>query len=1026
MLRGLIAFSLNYRLVVLMLAVGVLIWGGIAAQDAPWDVFPEFAPPQITVQTEAPGLSTEEVEQLVTVPVEAAVNGVQGLETLRSSSAPGLSVVTAIFEEGTDILDARQLVSERLAQAEAMLPEIAEAPTMVPLKTSLSKLTMIGLTSEKLSPQDLRTLADWTFQRRLLAVRGVAQVEVFGGEVKQYQVLVTPERLQQYNVTLDEVVTAAQHATGFGGAGYVESANQRLPVQQRTRIESPLDLAAAPVAFRDGATLTVGQVADVEFGPADKPGDALINGREGVLLVVHRQPNANTLTVTREVEQALRELETTLPSGVTMNSDLFRQATFIERAISNLNVAILLGCLLVTLILIAFLLQWRTVIINLTAIPLSLLGAILVLRSFGASLNAMTLGGLAIALGAVVDDAIVDVENVLRRLLENRHRPDRLPALDVILDASLEVRSAIVYASFIVILVFLPVFFLEGLAGTLFRSMGYAYVAAILVSLLVALTVTPAMCLVLLPDIAERKSDAPLLRALKWTYARVLPWFLRFPRATVALAAMLLAACLAVVPWLGGEFLPEFRESNLVVFMAGKPDMSLLETMRAGQLVAARLQRVDGVDSVAQQVGRADLSEDTWGPNVSEIWLKLDEHHDFEQTLAGIRMSLEGLPGYDFQIKQFLRERIDEVLTGATADIVIRVVGPELVELRSQAARIAAGIHDIEGVADLRVEQQVDVPQIEMLLRPREASRYGFSVAELNTAVQTLLRGRTVGQVYENDRVFDVVVRAHPALRSDPTQLGELLVDSPAQEKLPLRAVATIGLVDGPNAINREAGSRRILVTCNAEGRDVAGVMDDIHARLEARGEGLPPGYHLEFGGEYQARQAAQQRLMLLSAAALVGIFILLYLDFRSARLSLLIMLSVPMACVGGIAAVLVSGGDVSLGSLVGFVTVFGIAIRNGILLVRHYAHLRGVEEVPFGHELILRGAAERLSPILMTAFATGLALVPLVIMGDRPGHEIEHPMAVVILGGLVSSTFLSLVLLPVLYQWVGKAQQAP
>ena len=759
-------------------------------------------------------------------------------------------------------------------------------------------------------------------------------------------------------------------------------------------------------------------MCDVGIGSADKPGDATINGKAGVLLIVHKQPNANTLLVTRELERAVRELEAALPPAVMLHQSLFRQATFIERAIGNLNVAIGIGCVLVTLILIMFLFQWRTAVISLTALPLSLLGAILVLRWFDASLNAMTLGGLAVALGVVVDDAIVDVENVLRRLLENRRRPTPVAIFQVVLDASLEVRGAIVFASFIVILVFLPVFFLEGLAGTLFRSLGYAYVAAVLVSLLVALTVTPALCLILLGDTRETK-ESPPLRLAKWLYGMTLPWFLRYSRTTVALTGILFIAALAVTPWLGGEFLPELRESNLVVFMAGKPDMSLTETTRSGRHVAQLLGRVQGVVSVAQQAGRADLSEDTWGPNVSEVWVVLDDAHEYESTLEKIRTVLQGIPGFDFQIKQFLRERIDEVLTGVTADIAIRVVGPDLVELRTQAGRVAEAIRDINGMEDLRIEQQVDVPQIEVLLRPKEASHFGFSVAQLNETIQTLLSGRTVGQVYENDRFFDVVVRAHPSLRSDPTQLGELLMDSPAKEKLPLRAVAAIGMIDGPNTINREGSNRRILVTCNAGNRDVAGVMQDIQARIASRLGALPSEYHLEYGGEYEARQAAQQRLLLLSSAALFGIFIFLYLDFRSVRLAMLVMLSVPLAGVGGIAAVLLGGGSVSLGSLVGFVTVFGIVVRNGILLVSHYEHLRHVEGINVDQSLIVRGAAERLAPILMTALVTALALLPLIAMGDRPGHEIEYPMAIVIVGGLTSSTFLCLVVLPVLYRWI-------
>lgn len=1015
MLRAVITFCLNYRLVVLLGAIVLLVAGAVTAHRAPWDVFPEFAPPQVVVQTEAPGLSTEEVEQLVTVPIESAINGVYGLDTLRSSSAAGLSVVTAIFQEGTDVLSARQLINERLVEVKRLLPDTAESPQLTPLQTSISRVATVGLTSDSLTEKELRTFADWTLRRRLLAVRGVAQVEVYGGEVKQYQVLVSPEKLAQLHVTLGEVVTSAQNATGFGGAGYVETTNQRLPVRQRTRIETEKDLAAAPVSFRGGASLTLGQVADVQVGAADKFGDATINGKPGVMLVIHKQPNVDTLGVSEAIDRSLDELERTLPHGITLHRTLFRQATFIQHAMSNLQLAILVGCAFVIFVLVAFLSEWRTVVINLTAIPLSLLGAILLLRLFGASLNAMTLGGLAIALGVVVDDAIVDVENVLRRLQENRHSEHPRAAFQVVLDASIEVRGAIVFASFIVILVFLPVFFLEGLAGTLFRSMGYAYAAAVFLSLLVALTVTPAMCLAMLPHASAERRDSVLVRVLKSVFAKLLGRAIRHSRITIATTLAILVLSLAAIPWLGGEFLPEFKESNLVIFMVGKPDMALGSMVKAGEQVAARLLKVDGVKSVAQQAGRAELSEDTYGPNISEIAVALDDRSDFQAIMDRVRDALDDFPGFEFQIKQFLRERIDEVLTGVTTDIVVRVVGPDLGELRTQAGKIVAAIQDTPGVKDLRIEQQVDVPQIEVLLRPADASRLGFSVADLNGAIQTLLRGKQVGQIYEGEQVFDVVVRSLAALRADPTQIGGLLVDSPTGEKVPLRSVASIGFTEGPNVINREEGSRRILVTCNAEGRDLGSIMKDIQSKIDDKVR-LPSGYALEYGGEYQAKQEAQSRLLLLGVAALVGIFIMLYLDFRNVRLTLLVLLSVPFACVGGIVAVLFAGGDISLGSLVGFVAVFGIAVRNGILLVSHYEHLQNVEGMRFGPELLLRGAIERLAPILMTACAAGLALLPLALLGNRPGHEIEHPMAIVILGGLATSTFLSLIVLPILY----------
>lgn len=1022
MLRRLITSSLDFPFVALLLAVGLVAAGIWAAKTSPWDVFPEFAPPQIVVQTEAPGLSAEEVERLVTVPVESAVNGVSGLAVLRSSSVPGLSVITAVFHEGTPILDARQLVAERLAEARTLLPAGVQAPRMTPLAASTSRLAMVALTSDTVSSMEMRTWADWTLRRRLQGVSGVARVEIFGGEVRQYQVLVRPEQLQAYRVSLDEVTTAARNATAFGGAGFVETINQRLPIRQRTRIESVDDLAAVPVAVRNGVSLQLGRVAEVTLGAADKVGDAVIDGRAGVLLVIHKQPTANMPATDAAVQHALDELQVAVPRGVTLHRSLFRQSTFIERAISNLGQAILIGCVLVGVVLIVFLFQWRTVVISLTAIPLSLLGAVAILRGLGFSLNAMTLGGLAIALGEVVDDAIVDVENVLRRLQENRRSAAPRSAYAVVLDASLEVRSAVVYASFIVMLVFVPVYFLDGLPGAFFRPLGLAYVVAILVSLVVALTVTPAMCLLLLRNVRSgTETDPPFIRWSKRVYGRLLPLALRIPRTMMLGAAALIVAGAALVPFLGGEFLPDFRESNFVVFMAGKPDGSLAESVRIGKHLAERLRAVPGVSSIAQQIGRADLSEDTWGPNISEVWVVLDPAADYDATLAALRKEVEEIPGAQFQVKQFLRERIDEVLTGVTSDIAIRIVGEDLQVLRTLGSDVAKTIAEVRGVEDLRVEQQVDVPQIEVLLRPRDVAGLGFSVGALNQAIQTTMRGTTVGQVYEQEAVFDVVVRAHPDHRRDPTELGRLLVDSPNGDKIPLSAVAQISVEPAPNGINHEAARRRLLVTCNAEGRDVAGVVTEIERRLREKGPKLPSGYHWEIGGEYQARSEAAQRMLWLGLASLIGIFVLLYLDFKTVRLTTLVMLSVPLAAVGGVVAVLATGGDLSLGSLVGFVTLFGVTIRNGILLISHYEHLRNEGSTPDERSLLITGAAERLAPILMTAGTTALGLLPLIVAGKSPGSEIEYPMAIVITGGLISSTLLTLFVLPAVYERFGR-----
>lgn len=1020
MIRRLIAFALSRPLVIGCLAIVVVGAGAWVLRTATWDVFPEFAPPQVVVQTEAPGLTTEEVEQLVTLPVEAALGGVSRLETLRSSSVAGLCVVTAIFADGTDVLTARQLVSERLTEVRSLLPDLAEPPRLMPLTASTSRLLMVGLTGDgRTTPEQLRTLADWTIRRRLQAVAGVAHVEVFGGFVKQYRIDIDPERLQAFRVTIDDVLAAARSATRFGGAGFLETGNQRLPIRQRTRITGPADLGAVPIAFRDGAALPLSALADVHVGAADRVGSCTINGLPGVLLVVHRQPGCNTLNVTRAVTGTLEALGDAMPPGVTLHPALFRQAAFIERALGNLWHSLLIGCVLVAAVLALFLFDLRVVFISLTAIPLSLLGAILVICGSGASLNAMTLGGLAIALGEVVDDAIVDVENVLRRLAENRLSAAPRPVFDVVLDASLEVRSAVVYASFIVMLVFLPVFFLDGLAGRIFGPLGFAYVVAILVSLVVALTVTPALALLLLRSRPAASGGAPpVVRACVAIYRPVLGVVLRWPRSVAVLAIGLLAGASVAIPYLGGEFLPDFRESNFVIIMTGMPDSSLAESERVGAQLGKHLLDIPGVQSVAQQIGRADLSEDTWGPNVSEVWVSLDSEADYEHVLCAIRALLAATPGYAFQVKQFLRERIDEVLTGSTADLIVRVVGPDLDVMRRHAATIAAVANRIDGVQDVRQELLVDVPQIDVLVKPEATLSYGLSVGAVNTAVQTMLRGAVSGQVFENDTVFDVVTRIGERHRDDPRAIRDLPLDGPSGDPVPLGAVADIAMVAAPNMINREQGRRRLLVTCNAEGRDPESVMRDIQRGVAAAVR-LPPGYHVEYTGGYAAKADAQARMLCIAAASLLGILLLLSMDFASLRLSLIVMISVPLACIGGLAAVLATGGSLSLGSLVGFVTIFGVAVRNGILLISGYRQLE-VQGQPFGPDLILRGSVERLAPILMTAATTALAIVPLVVAGELPGHEIEYPMAIVIMGGLMSSTALTLFVLPAVYLGFG------
>ncbi|MEY2612352.1 MAG: hypothetical protein RL069_1164 [Planctomycetota bacterium] len=1015
MIRSLIVFSLRYPWVIVGCAIALAFAGIVQLNSANWDVFPEFAPPQITVQTEAPGLATEEVEQLITLPIEASMSGVSRLKSLRSSSIPGLSVVTAIFEHNADVVASRQLLSERLVEVRSHLPNNSGPPRMMPLTSSTSRLIMIGLSAEgETTPESLRTLADWTIRRRLQAVPGVAHIEVFGGERKQLQIQVQPDRLQKYNLTLNEILHASRLATGFGGAGFIETPNQRFPVRQRSKIEGVADLEATSVAIRDGISLPLGEVADVRVSKADAFGSAQINGHAGVLLVVHKQPEFNTLNVTASVQSALDELKMVLPKDTTLHPTLFLQSAFIERAISNLKKSLLIGCILVTAVLILFLMNLRVLVISLVAIPLSLLATVIVLLGFGVSLNAMTLGGMAIALGELVDDAIVDVENVLRRLGENRKLAHPKPLIEVVRDGSLEVRSAIVHASCIVMLVFLPVFFLDGLPGKLFGPLGLAYITAIGVSLIIALTLTPALCMLLLADRRQVESPTPwFLRHCNAAYRNLLKLCLRFPSLILSIASALLLAAIIAVPFLGGEFLPDFRESNFVLFMSGKPDASLAESQRAGALLAKEILKIDGVVSVAQQIGRADLSEDTWGTNISENWIRVDDDADYDQILNQIQNHLNQTPGFAFQIKQFLRERIDEVLSGSTADLLIRVVGPELDVLRTKTEEISQAISDIQGVEDLRVEQLVEVPQLEVLLTPQRTAEYGLSVGSVNQAVQTLLGGTLVGQIYNADSICDIVVRASPTLRDNPLSIGDIPIDTPLGHPIPLRSIATINMVAAPNMINRDQGRRRALVTCNARGKDTESVMKEIQDRVSKQVT-FPNGYHVEFGGEYQAKLDSQKRIATFGILAILGIFMILYIDFKSIGLSLLVMISVPMAGIGGVLAILLNNGDISLGSLIGFITIFGIAVRNGILLISNFERLKKLE---CESDIILKGSIERLSPILMTAATTGLALLPLVVTGNLPGHEIEYPMAIVILGGLISSTLLTLFVLPVTYE---------
>ncbi len=1029
MMRALITTALRLRLPVVALSVILMVVGIRATQDAPFDVFPEFARPLVEIQTEAPGLSSSDVEALISVPLEAAMNGVPGLDVLRSKSVLGLSSVVMIFDSGTDRIPARQLVQERLSRMAATLPAAARPSVIMSPLSSLSRVMKIGMSSTSLSQVELTTLARWTVRPRLMAVPGVANVAIWGQRDRQLQVLVDPDRLRANGVALQDVIASTRDAMSVTAGGFLESPNQRMAVTHASPVKNASDLgamalvapprAAASVTAATPARRRLADVADVVEGFPPPIGDGVINGGPGLLLIVEKQPEGNTLQLTHEVEAALESLRPAL-AGVEVDSTIFRPATFIEMSLANLNRALLLGCALVILVLIVFLWDWRTAVISLTAIPLSLLAAALVLSRTSGTLDTMVIAGLIIALGEVVDDAIIDVENIVRRLRLNRAANEPLPAFQVVLEASLEVRSAVVYGSLIVVLVFLPVFFLDGLAGSFFRPLALAYVLAIGASLLVALIVTPAMSLMLLPQ-STHAVEAPAVSALKGWYRRLLPNLVAAPRRALAIVGGSIAAALVAFLFLGEEFLPHFKEYDFLMHWVEKPGTSLDAMRRITLRASDELRTIPGVRNFGAHIGRAEVADEVVGINFTELWISLDPSVDYDKTVAQVQSVVDGYPGLQRDLLTYLRERIKEVLTGASATIVVRVFGPELDALQRKAAEVGKVMANVDGATDVKVQALTLVPQVEVAFDRDRAQQVGVSAATVRDTVATMLRGVKVGEVFDAQKIFDVVVWGTPEMRSDVFALRRLPIELPGGGYTPLASVADVHVAPTPNEITREGGSRRIDITCNVRGRDLGSVARDIEAALS--GVTFDTGYHPEVLGEYAARAESQRRLLALGAVSLLCILLVLHVDFGSMRMVALVAFTIPFALIGGVASVFLTGGVLSLGSLVGFVTVLGIAARNGIMLISHYRHLEQEEGVPFGPQLVLRGAEERLAPILMTALVTSLALVPIVLGGDRSGHEIEHPMAVVILGGLVTSTVLNVFLLPAIYLRYGAAR---
>ncbi|MBM7407692.1 MULTISPECIES: efflux RND transporter permease subunit [Sphingomonas] len=1025
MLGRLVHFALAQRVLVLALAALLVVLGVRAGRDVPLDVFPEFAPPMVEIQTEAPGLSTEEVESLVTVPIETAVNGVPGLMTLRSKSVLGLSSVQILFERGSDVIRARQMVGERIAQVQPRLPLAARQPVLMPPLSSTSRAMKVGLSSTKLDQMQLSELVRWTIRPRLMAVPGVANVAVWGQRDRQLQVLVDPDRLRASGVTLAEVRAAAGDAVLVGGGGFVDTPNQRLAVQQTGTVQTAADLARAIVKQAGEAPVRIGDVARVVDGFNAPIGNAIIDDGPGIMLIVEKQPTANTLELTRAVEAAFAELKPGL-KDVKVDTTIFRPATFIERSIDNLTRALMIGCALVAAVLFLFTRDWRQATISLVAIPLSLLGAGLMLLWSGATINVMIIAGLVIALGEVVDDAIIDVENIARRLRLNRESADPKPAFAVVLAASLEVRSAVVFASLIVMLVFVPIFFLGGVAGTFFQPLAIAYVLAIGMSLLVALTVTPAMCLLLLPNAPlTEERDTRIVAGLKRRYVGFLPRVVGRPVLAVGIVAGGLMLAGVGYATFKDQFLPDFRETDFLMHFVEKPGTSIEAMDRITIRASKELRSIPGVRNFGAHIGRAEQADEVVGPNFTELWISLDEDADYDVSVKRIKEVVEGYPGLYRDVLTYLRERIKEVLTGAGATIVVRIYGPDQAELRAAGVRVRDAIGGIQGVSDLKLESQVLVPQIRIRPRPAELARLGLTAGEVRRQAQVLVAQAKVGEIYRDQRAFDVAVWGEPKVRNSVHALRDLMIQAPVTgAPVRLGDIADIEIAPAPNEVKRENGQRRLDVTMNVAGADLGTVAQAVDAAVAK--VPFATGYHPQVLGEYAALKESRGRLWSIGALCLVGILLLVWMEFRSRRITALVAVSLPFALVGGVVAVALTGGVLSLGSLVGFVTVIGIAARNGIMLLSHYQHLERHEGMTFGRELVLRGAEERLVPILMTAACAGLALVPLIVAGNAPGHEIEHPMAIVILGGLISSTALNLLLLPALYARYGEERAVP
>ena len=1027
MLNKIIQYSLHNRLVVMIASIALLLWGSYTAHKMEVDVFPDLNAPTVVVMTEAQGMAPEEVERMVTFPIETAVNGATDVKSVRSSSTTGFSVVWVQFDWGTNIYTARQIVSEKLSTLGDVLPSNVGQPTLGPQSSILGEMMIFGLTADSTSLQDLRTIADWTIRPRLLSTGGVAQVAVIGGDIKEYQILLDPARMKHYGISMDEVLTVVDNMNQNSTGGILYEYGNEYIVQGLLATNDVEEIGKGVVKTVNNVPVLLSDIATVQIGAKEpKLGLASERAKPAVLVTITKQPNTNTLELTDKLDQAIIDLQKTLPSDVKISSDIFRQSRFIESSISNIQKALFEGAIFVVVVLFFFLMNVRTTIISLVALPLSLLVAILTLHGLGLTINTMSLGGLAIAIGSLVDDAIVDVENVYKRLRENQLKPagERLSSLKVVFEASREVRMPILNSTLIIVACFLPLFFLSGMEGRMLIPLGIAFIVALFASTVVALTLTPVLCSYMLTTkkaLKKNEKEPFVSRTLKVWYKKALEWALRHKKVVTGTSAALLIFTIVIMTGLGRSFLPPFNEGSLTINISTMPGVSLEESDNMGRMAEEILLDIPEIQTVARKTGRAELDEHALGVNVSEMEAPFElDKRSRDEFLADVRQRLGELKGVNIEIGQPISHRIDAMLSGTKANIAIKLFGNDLNKLYNIGGQIKEAIQGIDGIADLTLEQQIERPQLQIKPKRDMLAKYGIPLPEFSEFINVALSGKVVSQVYEGGKVFDLTVKVHDDDKANMEQIGNLMIDANGQ-KVPLHYVAEILPLVGPNTISRENVQRKIVVSANVAGRDLNGVVKDIQKTVGEQIT-LPEGYHVEYGGQFESEQAASRTLFLTSVISILLIFLLLFNEFHSMPLSGIIMLNLPLAIIGGILSIWFTSGIISIPAIIGFISLFGIATRNGILLVSHYNHLRS--EGMSLHDSVVHGSLDRLNPILMTALTSALALIPLAIGGDLPGNEIQSPMAQVILGGLLSSTLLNGFVVPIMYLLLNHKQK--